>query len=394
MLSDTAALAAFCDRQRGAEFITVDTEFIRDKTYWPRLCVAQVGGQDEAVAIDALAEGLDLAPLLELLYEPTILKVFHAARQDIEIFVNLTGKVPAPLFDTQIAAMVCGFGEQVGYDVLVHKLVGARIDKSSRFTDWARRPLSEKQLRYALDDVVHLRTAYEALLKRLRRDDRLHWLEEDMAALTDPAVYRVEPEDAWRRLKSRSTNARYLGVLKEVAAWREREAQRRDIPRSRILRDEAMFEVAAEAPRDAEQLAGLRGVGRGFAEGKLGPDLLAVVARGVALPDSELPHVERPEPPPQGIGPLVDLLKVLLKMKCDAHGVAQRVVASSDELERIAAEDMADVPALHGWRRELFGNDALALKAGRLALAARGSKIVLLAPTAPITAPVTDAAPS
>jgi ribonuclease D len=385
MLSETAALAAFCDRQRRAEYITVDTEFIRDKTYWPRLCVVQVAGPEEAVAIDALADGLDLAPLLDLLNDPAILKVFHAARQDIEIFVNLTGKVPAPLFDTQIAAMVCGLGEQVGYDVLVQKLVGARIDKSSRFTDWARRPLSEKQLRYALDDVVHLRTAYEAILKRLQRDDRRHWLAEDMAALTDPAVYRVEPDEAWRRLKSRSTNARYLGILKEVAAWREREAQRRDIPRNRILRDEAMFEIAAEAPRDAEALAGLRGVGRGFAEGKLGPDLLAVVARGVALPESELPQVERPEPPPQGLGPLVDLLKVLLKMKCDAHDVAQRVVASSDDLERIAAEDDADVPAMKGWRRELFGNDALALKGGRLALAARGRKIVLLAPS-PVSA--------
>jgi ribonuclease D len=385
MLSETAALAAFCDRQRRAEYITVDTEFIRDKTYWPRLCVVQVAGSDEAVAIDALAEGLELAPLLDLLNDPSVLKVFHAARQDIEIFVNLTGKVPAPLFDTQIAAMVCGLGEQVGYDVLVQKLVGARIDKSSRFTDWARRPLSEKQLRYALDDVVHLRTAYEAMQKRLQRDDRLHWLEEDMAALTDPAVYRVEPDEAWRRLKSRSTNARYLGILKEVAAWREREAQRRDIPRNRILRDEAMFEVASEAPRDADALAGMRGVGRGFAEGKLGPDLLAAVARGVALPESELPQVERSEPPPQGLGPLVDLLKVLLKMKCDAHDVAQRVVASSDDLERIAAEDDADVPAMKGWRRELFGNDALALKAGRLALAARGRKIVLLAPS-PVSA--------
>jgi ribonuclease D len=380
MISETEALAAFCERQRHAEFITVDTEFIRDKTYWPRLCVVQVAGPEEAVAIDALAEGLDLAPLLELLYEPKVLKVFHAARQDIEIFVNLTGKVPAPLFDTQIAAMVCGFGEQVGYDVLAQKLVGVRIDKSSRFTDWARRPLSEKQLRYALDDVVHLRGAYEGLIKRLERDDRVHWLEDDMAALGDPNQYRTQPEDAWRRLKSRSHNPRYLGILREIAAWRERESQRRDLPRNRILRDEALFEIAAEAPRDADQLAGLRTVGRGFAEGRLGPDLLEAVARGVAVPEAELPHVERPEPPPQGIGPLVDLLKVLLKMKCDAHGVAQRVVADSEDLERIAAEEEPDLPALKGWRRELFGNDALALKAGRLALAARGSKIVLLAP--------------
>jgi ribonuclease D len=386
MLTETAELAAFCERQRSAEFITVDTEFIRDRTYWPRLCVVQVGGPGEAAAIDALAEGLDLAPLLELLNDARILKVLHAARQDIEIFVNLTGKVPAPLFDTQIAAMVCGFGEQVGYDVLVQKLVGARIDKSSRFTDWARRPLSEKQLRYALDDVVHLRGAYEALLMRLKQSGRLNWIEEDMAALLDPAVYRTEPDEAWRRLKSRSHNARYLGVLKHVAAWREREAQRRDIPRNRILRDEALFEVSAEAPRSVEQLAQLRAVGRGFAEGKLGPNLLAAVAAGVAMPDSELPHVERAEPPPQGLGPLVDLLKVLLKMKCDAHGVAQRVVADSEELEKIAADDAADVPALHGWRRELFGKDALALKAGRLALAARGSKIVLLVPAEPVAA--------
>lgn len=378
LISDSNALAAFVGRQAGAEFVTLDTEFMRDRTFWPVLCLVQVAGPNEAAAIDALAPGLDFAPLYELLADHKILKVFHAARQDIEIFFHRTGRIPAPIVDTQVAAMVCGFGDAVSYETLAGKLAGARIDKSSRFTDWSHRPLTERQLQYALSDVTHLRQTYEKLRRRIEKSGRADWVKEEMAVLTDPAIYRIEPREAWRRIKVRSDKPRFLAILREVAAWREEEAQRRDLPRNRVLKDESLIEISAHAPTTVEELARSRGLGRGFAEGRQGETLLAAIRRGLALKESECPRpTPRPDLPP-GLGPIVDLLRVLLKMRCEAHEVASKLVANAGDLERIAADDKAQVPALTGWRRELFGADALALKHGRLALTAAGRQIKIV----------------
>lgn len=375
VITTTEALDAFCRSLEGTEYITVDTEFLREKTYWPQLCLVQIGGPDGAVAIDPLAEGIDLAPLFAVMADQSILKVFHAARQDVEIFWHLSGSIPTPLFDTQVAAMVCGFGDSVGYETLVTKLAGARIDKSSRFTDWSQRPLTERQLTYALSDVIHLRPAYEKLKRRLTRSGRAHWLVEEMAVLTDPATYQVDPDQVWQRLKVRTNKPRFMAIVKELAAWREREAQRRDLPRSRVIRDEALLEIAAHGPTSIDDLARTRGLGRGFAEGRLGADLLACVTRALALPDHELPKLAPREDPMPGLQPIVELLRVLIKMKCDENNVASKLVASAADLEAIAADDNADVQAMQGWRRELFGEDALALKHGRIALAVQDRRV-------------------
>ena len=375
VITTTEALDAFCRSLEGTEYITVDTEFLREKTYWPQLCLVQIGGPDGAVAIDPLAEGIDLAPLFRVMADQSILKVFHAARQDVEIFWHLSGSIPTPLFDTQVAAMVCGFGDSVGYETLVTKLAGARIDKSSRFTDWSQRPLTDRQLTYALSDVIHLRPAYEKLKRRLARTGRAHWLDEEMAVLTDPATYQVDPDEVWKRLKVRTNKPRFMAIVKELAAWREREAQRRDLPRSRIIRDEALLEIAAHSPTNIDDLARTRGLGRGFAEGRLGADLLACVTRALALPESELPKLAPREEPMPGLQPIIELLRVLIKMKCDENNVASKLVASAADLEAIAADDSADVPAMQGWRRELFGEDALALKHGRIALAVQDRRV-------------------
>lgn len=375
LIATGAELAQFRRRLSGAQYVAVDTEFMRERTYWPRLCLVQVAGPEEAAAIDTLAPGMDLAPLLDLLGDPSVLKVFHAARQDIEIFFHLTGRLPAPLADTQVIAMVCGFGDSVSYETLAASLAGARVDKASRFTDWSARPLSERQLRYAISDVTHLRLAYEKLSRRLEKTGRREWVAEEMAALTDPAIYRLEPEEAWRRLKLRRAGPRLLAVLREVAAWREREAQTRDLPRNRVLRDEAIMEIAAHAPESVEDLARTRGLWRGFAEGSQGAAVLAAVRRGQEVPEADCPQLPpRPEPPP-GLGPIVELLRVLLKTRCEAAGVAQRLVASAEDLLSIAARDDAAVPALGGWRHLLFGADAVALKRGRLALTAEGEQV-------------------
>ena len=378
-LIDTSdALAAFCRRQAQASYITVDTEFIRDKTYFPQLCLVQIAGPDEAAALDPLAPGIDLAPLFALMAAPTLLKVFHAARQDIEIFVNLAGAVPAPLFDTQVAAMVCGFGDSVSYETLAGKLAGAHIDKSSRFTDWAQRPLSERQLHYALTDVVPLRTVYEKLEARLAKSGRSSWLGEEMRTLTDPATYRQDPAEAWRRFKVRSNNRKLLALVRELAAWRETAAQQRNLPRNRLLRDESLLEIAAHAPASVADLARTRGLGKNFAEGKLGAEILAAVQRVLATPESQYPVPPPRHEPPPGLGPLVDLLRVLLKLRCEENDVAQKLVADTEDLEKIAADDEAPVRALQGWRAELFGKDALDLKRGRLALTAGGKRIKLV----------------
>lgn len=378
LIEDQEALAAFCRRQETAGFIAIDTEFMRDKTYWPQLCLVQLAGPAGAVAIDPLAQGMDLTPLHALMADPAILKVFHAARQDIEIFYNATGKVPAPIFDTQVAAMVCGFGESASYETLAARLAGAHIDKTSRFTDWARRPLTDRQLKYAIADVAHLRLVYEKLAAQLDRSGRHGWLDEEMAVLTNPATYRLDPANAWKRLKVRSNNRRMLALVRELAAWRETAAQQRNLPRSRIIRDEALLEIAAHAPADTDELARTRGLGKGFAEGKLGGEVLAVVARVATLSEADCPQPAPRRELPQGIGPLVELLRVLLKLRCEENHVATKLVADSEDLELIAADDQAPVRALQGWRAELFGKDALDLKHGRLALTAAGKRIKLV----------------
>ena len=387
MIADSAELAAFCQRLSSAPYITVDTEFMREKTYYPQLCLVQLAGPDEARAVDPLAPGMDLAPLFALLADPDVLKVFHAARQDVEIFLHLSGAVPTPLFDTQVAAMVCGFGDSVGYETLASQLAKARIDKSMRFTDWSLRPLTEKQVQYALADVTHLRVVYEKLVRKMEKNGRIGWLADEMVELADPATYRTDPETAWRRLKPRSSSPKFLAVLKELAAWREREAQERDIPRQRMLRDETLMEIAAHHPATVEELARTRGLGKGMVEGRMGTALLETVRRGLALPEDQIPQPAERVDLPRGLGPVVDLLKVLLKMKCDEHGVASKLVAHSADIEAIAADDAADVAALHGWRRDLFGADALALKHGHLGLGfctdGRKLRLVALEPEEP-----------
>lgn len=377
LITTTDELAAFCKPLADTEFITVDTEFMRERTYWPKLCLAQVAGPEDAAAIDALADGIDLAPLDELMANPKVLKVFHAARQDLEIFHLRLNKVPGPLFDTQVAAMVCGHGEAASYESLATKLAKAKIDKSSRFTDWSRRPLSERQITYALSDVTHLRVVYEKLKRQLDKSGRFSWIAEEMAVLNDPATYRGDPELAWRRLKPRGSSPRLLATLKEVAAWRERTAQRIDIPRQRLLRDEQLLEIASHAPKTVEELAMTRGLGRGFAEGWQGRELIEAIDRARALPDSELPARERPAEQIRAPGAVVDLLRTLLRLKAEQAGVAGRLVANADELDRIAA-GKRDVPALKGWRREVFGADAIDLIDGRLALALSGEHAKLI----------------
>ena len=383
LISAPAELDALCGRLAKADFITVDTEFLRDSTYWPKLCLLQVAGPDDVAAVDTLAPGLDLAPLLALFDDKRILKVLHSARQDMEIFFHLTGRLPAPIFDTQVAAMVCGFGESVGYDTLVRKMTGAHVDKSSRFTDWSRRPLAERQLNYALADVTHLRRIYRKLERRLAKSGRAAWLDEEMAILTSPETYRLDPELAWRRLKTRSTDRRYLAILRALATWREQEAQQRDVPRGRVLRDEQLFDIAAHRPKSDEELARSRGVSKDMARGRLGTAILEAVAQALALPDDELPKPAPKPAAPNGSGPLIDLLKVLLKLRCDEHDVAQKLIANAADLERIAADDDASVMALKGWRYEIFGRDALALKQGDVALSAAGSKVRVVSTKVP-----------
>jgi ribonuclease D len=379
LITTTAALAARCERLTDEAFVTVDTEFMRERTYWPELCVVQLAGKSEVAVVDALAPGLDLAPLGALLGDPNLVKVLHAARQDVEIFLLKFGAVPAPLFDTQVAAMVAGFGDQVSYDALCRALVGVGIDKAHRFSDWSARPLSPSQIAYAAADVTHLRGIYLALTDRLRREGRDAWVREEMAALGEAATYRVDPDTIWERLRPRTHNRRFLGMLKALGAWREREAQRVNIPRQRLVRDETLLEIAATMPESAADLARARGISEGFARGKSGAGLLAAIQAAKALPEDalpELPKEGRRGPPPSPA--LVSLLKVLLQARCEEHDVAPKLLASSEDIDRLAAEDAPDLPLLHGWRRAVFGEAALAVKAGRLALGVEGRRVVLL----------------
>ncbi|MBB5689269.1 ribonuclease D [Roseomonas alkaliterrae] len=378
LITETEALAALCERLRTETFVTVDTEFMRERTYWPELCLVQLASDAEVALVDTLAPGLDLAPLGALLADPAVLKVFHAARQDVEIFLLKFGAVPAPLFDTQVAAMVAGYGDQVSYDGLCRSLAGTQIDKAHRFSDWSARPLSAAQMAYAAADVTHLRRIYRALDEKLRREGRLAWVAEEMAALTDPATYRLDPETAWERLRPRTGNRRFLGVLRSVAAWREREAQRINIPRQRLVKDETLLEIAATMPETVADLSRARGISEGFAKGRSGAGLLAAVKAGKELPEAELPEAPRDRAGPPVSPALVALLKVLLAAKSEEHHVAPKLLASSEDLDRLAAGEAADVPALHGWRREVFGEAALALKAGRLALGVDGKRVKLI----------------
>lgn len=379
VIATTAALEKFCAEAMTARYVTVDTEFMRENTYYPKLCLLQIASAHDAVLIDPLAEGIDLAPVFALMAAPQVLKVFHAARQDIEIFVHLSGAVPAPIFDTQIAGMACGFGDAISYDRLVKSIVGVEIDKSSRFTDWARRPLGERQLTYALSDVTHLRPVFEALEKRLRGNGRETWLADEMAVLTDRATYVVAPEEAWRRLKLRNPKPRTLAILRELAALRENEARRRDLPRNRVLRDEVLTEIAASMPRSPEELARARSISDNVAKGKLGQLILQAVRRGADSDRDSWPRPATATPPRRGREPVVELLRVLLKLKAEEHGVAQKLIASMADLDLIADDDGADVPALSGWRREIFGDAAIALKQGGLALTIRDGEIAPIA---------------
>ena len=377
-ITTTADLTALCARLAEEPFVTIDTEFMRERTYYPELCLVQLGGRGDVAVVDAQASGLDLAPLGALLARPDVVKVFHACRQDVEIFVLLFGAVPANLFDTQVAAMVAGFGDQVGYDALVAALTGGSIDKAHRFSDWSARPLTKAQIDYAAGDVTHLRAVYEKLLAKLAAEGRADWVGQEMAVLANPDTYRVDPARAWERLKLRTGNRRQLAIVQAIAAWREREAQRINIPRQRLVKDEQIPEIAALAPEDAAALSKARGISPGFANGKSGASLLAVIAAAKALPETDLPRAERQRDSQRASPALVALLKVLLAARAEQNNVAPRLVASSEDIEALAQGEGADNPALTGWRNDMFGADALRLINGEIALSAQGRRVKIV----------------
>jgi ribonuclease D len=372
-------LKAFLGELANAPYLALDTEFLRDQTYYPKLCLIQVAAPGIEAIIDPLAPGIDLKPFYELIARPEIVKVLHAARQDIEIFFLQGGVLPDPLFDSQIAAMVCGFGDAASYETLARKIAHVEIDKSARFTDWSHRPLSKRQLEYALADVTHLRVIYEWMKARLEKTGRAAWVAEEVAALQDPALYKLEPESAWKRLKPRTANKRFLAILASLAAWREREAQARDIPRGRVLKDEALTEIAAHPPENPEALERIRAVPKGFANSRLGKGLTEAIAHGQTAEPPEGAADDnrqrrRREPSPA----VVDLLKTLLRLRAEAAGVAPRLIANAEDIERLAAGEDEDVAALKGWRNEVFGKDALALRKGELAIALENGEAVVV----------------
>lgn len=379
LIETTEALAAFCESLVQETFVTVDTEFLRETTYYPKLCLIQVAGSSAAALIDPLAHGIDLKPFFTLMDNEQVLKVFHAAKQDNEIFVQLNDRVPSPMFDTQVAAMVCGFGDQVGYEAIVRKLVGAQIDKSSQFTDWSRRPLSQKQMAYALSDVTHLRVVYEKLMVQIEKENRRAWLDGELAELADSSSYRVNPNETWRRIKARIQNKKQQATLMAVAAWREREAQAKNVPRGRILKDEAVGEIAIQVPQDVAALQQLRLLPRGSAESSIGRGVLAAVAEGLARDPASIPS-------PKGRGDemtgpqeaAAEILKLALKIVSENEGIAPKLVASSADIDAIAIDDGADVAALHGWRREVFGAVALDLKSGKAAIALENGRATII----------------
>jgi ribonuclease D len=368
VISSTSALAEACNRLAAHDFVAVDTEFLREQTFWPHLCLIQLAGPEDELIVDPLSPGLDLAPFWELMDDTSTVKVFHAARQDVEIVYAKTGRVPIPVFDTQVAAMVCGFGDSVSYVNLVKKITGADLDKSSRFTDWSRRPLSDKQLTYALGDVTHLRDIYASLKTELAATGRASWLDEEMQLLTNPKTYEQHPDEAWQRLKLRVKSRKALAVLMELAAWRERVAQAQDVPRGRILRDEALYDIANQMPTRPDQLSELRTLSEGFSRSSRARDIVDAVNRGLARDPKTVPHLKHGTHLSAEALATLELLKVLLKACAATHRVAPRLIADAEDLERMAAEAEPDVMAMKGWRRSLFGEDALRLKRGELAL--------------------------
>jgi ribonuclease D len=378
LVTSSLDLAAVCDRLSRHPYVTVDTEFLRETTFWPKLCVVQMAGPDEATIIDALAPGIDLSPLYKLMANERVMKVFHAARQDIEIFWNLAKTIPAPMFDTQVAAMVLAYGDSISYDQLVQRITGDAIDKSSRFTDWSRRPLSPAQMIYAISDVTHLREVYLKLATDLEKQDRTTWVSEEMKVLTSSDTYEQKPENAWQRLKARVKKPHELAVLIEVATWREREAQLRDVPRSRVIKDEAITEIAHQQPRTPEALANLRALPKGFERSKGGEAILSAVEKALERDPQTLPRLARDKPLSNGASATVELLKVLLRMVSEQNGVAVKVIATVDDLQKIAVDDDADVPTLHGWRRVIFGEQALKLKRGEIALAFEKGRVIAI----------------
>ncbi|HET7335933.1 MAG TPA: ribonuclease D [Rhizomicrobium sp.] len=378
IVDSTEALKDLVGELSGAPYLALDTEFMRDQTYWSKLCLIQVASPDVAAIIDPLGDGMDLTPFYDLLRSPKIVKVLHACRQDIEIFHHQGKVIPDPLFDSQIAAMVCGFGEAASYETLCRKLADVQIDKSARFTDWARRPLTDRQLEYALADVTHLRVIYEKLSQQLEKSGRSAWVAEEISALQKPELYNLNPEDSWKRLKARTTNKRFLAVLAAIAAWREREAQARDIPRNRVLKDEAILEIAARPPETAELLERNRAVPKGFANSKLGKSLLEAIeaAKDAQAPDPiAYSKPRRKHDPSQGA---VDLLKTLLRLRAEEFGVAPRLIANADDIERLAANEDEGVAALQGWRADVFGKDVQALRKGDLAIALENGDAVIV----------------
>ncbi len=383
-ITKTEDLAKFCDECASQPYVTVDTEFLRERTYYSQLCLIQMAypgeGDENAVIIDPLANGIDLAPMYELFKNTDVVKVFHAARQDLEIFCVEGGVIPEPFFDTQIAAMVCGFGEQVGYEKLVRQIVKGSVDKSSRFTDWSRRPLTDKQKTYALADVTHLRVIYEYLDKQLKKTDRTSWVTEEEAILTDPATYRIEPQNAWKRLKTRTTSGRFLSVVRELAKFREITAQTRNIPRNRVIKDDALMELASTRPKSYEDLNRSRLLLREARKGATADGILAAVKAGEACPEDDLPTAPPVRVKKNGTESLGDLLRVLLKSKAERYHVAPKLIATANDLDAIANGDDDEVKALSGWRKGVFGDDALRLRNGEIALSAtpRGVKIIEL----------------
>jgi ribonuclease D len=359
-----------------SDFVTVDTEFLRETTFWPVLCLIQMAAPGVTALIDPLAKGIDLKPFFALMGNEAVTKVFHAARQDIEIIHHLGGLIPHPVFDSQVAAMVCGFGDSVSYDQLVQKITGNRLDKSSRFTDWRHRPLSDKQLEYALADVTYLIEVYQYLTAELEREGRAHWLNEEMEVLTSRETYDPHPEDAWKRLKMRVRKPIELAVLQAIAAWREREARERDVPRGRVIKDDALFEVAQQQPKDESALGRLRTIPKGWERSSTAAALLAQVNAALQIPKEELPRLPKHSQASEGSSAAAELLKVLLRLVAEKEGVAAKVLATSDDIDRIASDgEEADVAALHGWRREVFGEQALKLVRGEIALKFDNRKI-------------------
>jgi len=378
IITDTQALAEACSAFAEHDYVTVDTEFLRETTFWPILCLIQIAGPDDECIVDPMADGIDLQPFFDLMADESVVKVFHAARQDVEIVHNLGGLIPKPLFDTQVAAMVCGYGDSIAYNMLVQKITGGHIDKTSRFTDWSRRPLTEKQLDYALADVTHLRDVYESLKADLEKKNRAHWVAEEMKILTTEETYDLPVEKAWTRLKMRVRKPRDLAVMQSVAEWREREAREKDVPRGRVMKDDAIYEIAQQHPKDGTALGRLRSVPRGFEKSRFAEPLLEAVAEAMAIADEDLPQVPRSRRAPEGTNAASEILKVLLKIVAEHHGVAAKVIATGDDLDKIAADDEADVAALQGWRRELFGEQALELKHGTIALGFEDRKIQII----------------